>query len=296
MYDKYPKRIKMEENKNFWYNKDLFDEVPQHFIRAFLHKDYNIGMHAHEFWEINLITRGSGKQYIEKNSLSITQGDLFVLPPNVYHGYLSEGTLDAYHILINHKFLEQYEKELTAMPGFQSLFNTEPYFRQLSDESFFLHLNNTEMQIAKEELEHIELAETNALYVYQNVLTLKFLCDLSLKMNLYSQKTVHAITSQNDAVFFTLMEHIQAHLNEKITVDALANHLNMSNATFYRRFKKVFGMAPMEFILTCRISKAKNMLKKGEYSRTDIAMACGFFDLSHMNKCLAKHHNYLSSF
>ena len=70
-------------------------------IHAFVMHNYKIGMHVQEFPEINIVINGNGKHYIEENCLDVGVGDIFIIPPEVRHGYLGGEGFDVFHILIH---------------------------------------------------------------------------------------------------------------------------------------------------------------------------------------------------
>ncbi|MDB4538106.1 helix-turn-helix domain-containing protein, partial [Akkermansiaceae bacterium] len=45
-----------------------------------------------------------------------------------------------------------------------------------------------------------------------------------------------------------------------------------------RRFKKLFGIAPMQFVLRSRVNAARTILSRGSQSLGEVALECGFYD------------------
>ena len=107
----YPERLENDTEQIYFSEKEYFDGK-FNFIHTYLHTNYKYKMHSHQFYEINIIVSGEGRHYIENTSLETGVGDVFVLPPEVRHGYFSEGRLDIYHILIKKDFLVRYAEEL----------------------------------------------------------------------------------------------------------------------------------------------------------------------------------------
>ena len=64
--------------------------TPGEIIRAYYHdavlEEYT-PIHTHNFHELNIVIAGNGKHYINGSMMHITIGDLFIMPPNVSHGY-----------------------------------------------------------------------------------------------------------------------------------------------------------------------------------------------------------------
>ncbi len=79
-------------------------------------------------------------------------------------------------------------------------------------------------------------------------------------------------------------DYMENHYSESLTVEALADHLNVSRSYLYRIFKSGLGISPQRAILNFRLEKAALLVEKGGISLTEIALSCGFCDLSHFSK------------
>lgn len=96
------------------------------------------------------------------------------------------------------------------------------------------------------------------------------------------------------------INYIQEHYGESITLDKLTELANVSRATLFRYFIKLTGVTPMNYLTAFRLSKAREMLNQNDMSIADIAVACGFYDSSHLNRffsraygCTPGHHRKL---
>lgn len=70
--------------------------------------------------------------------------------------------------------------------------------------------------------------------------------------------------------------YIAENLNEKLTVQRLADESHMSTSHFSRVFKQQTGFSPYDYILITRLNKAKYLLQKTEMSVSSIAYETGF--------------------
>ena len=95
-----------------------------------------------EFPEINIVINGTGKHYIEENCLSVSVGDIFIIPPNVRHGYIGNDGFDVFHILIHQRFLDKNSADFHALESYFDLFRAEPIMRTQSKKPLHLRLND----------------------------------------------------------------------------------------------------------------------------------------------------------
>ncbi len=85
-----------------------------------------------------------------------------------------------------------------------------------------------------------------------------------------------------------VIEHLHAHLDDKITVDLMARLAHLSASHFARVFKAETGKAPMEYVQDLRLERAKKLLIAGDKSMTEIALDCGFGSPSYLSACFQK--------
>jgi len=76
-------------------------------------------------------------------------------------------------------------------------------------------------------------------------------------------------------------------LDEKLTIDRLANEVELSHFHFAKMFKVSFGESPAAFISRLRIEKVKHYLQSTR-SIADISVSTGFSQQSHMSQQFKK--------
>lgn len=79
-------------------------------------------------------------------------------------------------------------------------------------------------------------------------------------------------------------DHIDSHLGGRILVSELSAIAHRSQAHFARAFKATFGVSPHLYVLQRRVEKASHLMLVGDDSLSDIALACGLVDQSHLCK------------
>lgn len=84
------------------------------------------------------------------------------------------------------------------------------------------------------------------------------------------------------------MEHISRKYSEPLKITDLAAFAHLSVSQFERRFKAVFQLTPVQYLVKFRINKASCLLRSSNTKITDIATACGFYDHSHFIRQFTK--------
>ncbi|MEM8642276.1 MAG: helix-turn-helix domain-containing protein [Cyanobacteria bacterium P01_G01_bin.54] len=81
-----------------------------------------------------------------------------------------------------------------------------------------------------------------------------------------------------------ILDYIDAHLDQNLRLESLAQLLDMSQFHFSRLFKQSLGLSPHQYLLQQRIERAKQLLKQTDQSILDIALAAGFNSHSHLSR------------
>jgi AraC family transcriptional regulator len=81
-----------------------------------------------------------------------------------------------------------------------------------------------------------------------------------------------------------ICEHIEAHIEEKITVEALATIAGPSTPHFTRAFRHSAGLPPHTYVLRRRLERAELMLRNTQLPLPEIAAAMGFADQSRLTR------------
>src|SRR5262249_9342511 len=87
-----------------------------------------------------------------------------------------------------------------------------------------------------------------------------------------------------------ICEYIDSHLEEKISLDALAAMAGLSADHFAHAFRQSGGLPPHNYLLRRRVEAAQHMLHDTDQPLSQIALAAGFSDYSH----LARHFRQLT--
>jgi len=81
-----------------------------------------------------------------------------------------------------------------------------------------------------------------------------------------------------------MVAYIQANMRDAISVADLAKDAALSVDHFARLVKNTTGWSPLQFLLKCRVEKALELLRTGEFRVAEAAYEVGFYDQSHLDR------------
>jgi AraC-like DNA-binding protein len=81
-----------------------------------------------------------------------------------------------------------------------------------------------------------------------------------------------------------LVEYIDAHLAERITLYQLARMAGLSTGHFSRAFKQTFGVSTHSYLIRLRVERAQSVMLSTQLPLSEVALACGLSDQSHFTR------------
>ena len=288
------------DTKKVWLYDDIFPQTrPYSLIRCFHHRNYSIGFHSHDFYEINLITNGQGAHYTENDFRETEIGDVVIIPPGKNHAYHSKDNLCVFHFIIHKNFFRRYYSELNMLPAYPLLFNDN----RIGDESeidityfhigendyesmfkLFCELDSLDYNSALSESEEV-LPMYLATYA-KSIILIANICEAYRKSASFVGDKI-----KTDSAILAVVNYIHNHYAERLTLDDLCTVAYMSKSTLSKRFCKYIGQSPLSYVNYYRILVAKKLLIETDKSFSEIASEVGFFDYSHFCKIYKKYEN-----
>jgi AraC family transcriptional regulator len=80
------------------------------------------------------------------------------------------------------------------------------------------------------------------------------------------------------------LQYIEENLGAKLARRDVANCVALSESHFSRAFKQSLGSSLFAYLAVRRVERAKLMMISTQLRLTDIALACGFSDQSHLTR------------
>lgn len=85
-----------------------------------------------------------------------------------------------------------------------------------------------------------------------------------------------------------LTAHIEAHLEQSIHGEDLAQLARLSLSHFMRAFRDSFGCPPHTFLIKRRMHRAQGLMLTTSAPLNQIALECGFSDQSHLSRLFSR--------
>ncbi len=93
-----------------------------------------------------------------------------------------------------------------------------------------------------------------------------------------------ALGEEKSDMIFSLQRLLERECKENHTLEGLARKYHVSVSTLSHQFKKITGFSVFEYLLSCRIAKAKYLLSKTSMPIGQIVEECGFSDSSNFSR------------
>ncbi|MCD8084038.1 MAG: AraC family transcriptional regulator [Clostridiales bacterium] len=280
------KEIRFEEN-NLEPIKPILAGFPiSVFYTSFRSDTYHcINWHWHEGFQYCLVTEGSVDFLLPNTRYRVKTGDgIFI---NTQQVHFSKGSTDdpsAYLCLdIPPSFLYPdersriYEKYIKPVVR-----NPRPPVLLLSDHTpkgheLIRRIQNIQT-LLKEEPEYMELS------IYDQILHMwRMTFHLLSEVNPLPETTYDT----NDRLK-QILQYMQDHYAEKITLEDIARHLSVSGSECCRFFKKATGQSIFSYLKSLRVNKSMALLQGTNMSLSEIAVATGFCNQSYYTDCFRK--------
>ncbi len=230
-------------------------------------------LHSHDFYQLTYVTFGCGNVRVGNKTHTISQGNIFIIPPDINHNLFSpDSTLTTYEL----KFSITDEKLAEHMKSVGVRFYNE------NDE--IAHLIKKTVSSSK------EMDSFSKLYAECLIsqIIIQFLRIEEGKMEPASEKApTEIIRLKFDETTEKIKAFIDKNYCQKISIQNIADEFFISPSGLYKKFINVYGISPLAYINDLRINKAKILLENSSSSVTEISEALGFSSIHYFSRCFA---------
>lgn len=233
------------------------------------HSD-TISAHWHEHIEMLYIISGSGDFFCNSKNFRASAGETVIFNGNVLHSMKSEKELEYICIIINPIFFKNVNFE-------NIILNSKIPADSVIKECFFNIFSEWENREAYFDMRIMGHAYTLAAHLAKNY-TNAHLSPSEYEELISRMKKTNRIT-----------DYVHKHYGETISTSHLAKIFYLSEGYLCHIFKEATGKTLIQYINAFRAEKAAILLKKTNENVSDIAMKCGFENVTYFNRIFKKH-------
>lgn len=240
--------------------------------------------HAHEEYELHLITATRGKAFVGDYIGDFKAGDLFMTGPNLPHNWITDKVWSdpapTRDMLVQFSH-ESVEKLAEGFPEFSQVLQ----LLQLAQSGIvFEGFNATFARGHMESIRDNKGAERILAFV-------RFLVRLNEhaeKKTLSATKLIQPEGGSKQARIAEVFDYVVKNFSEGMSVGQAAEMAGMTEITFSRNFQAVTGHSFIEFLNRIRIGEACGMLYASDEQIINISQMAGFKNLANFNRHFLK--------
>ncbi|MDF2541373.1 MAG: transcriptional regulator, AraC family [Herbinix sp.] len=244
------------------------------------HPRYQMPYHWHPEYEIIRILSGTFHLTLDSQSFVVKQGDILFLQDGVLHGGIPEQCI--YECLVFDPKLFLKENHICA----------KLTKRLIEREIGILQHLPQDREILRDTVDHLFHTMSDQKFGYEYLIQgyLYQLLGIVLQEYLFEEKTTAAPSSyQHVLQFKKVLSYIEMNFTEHITLETMAKIAGMNAKYFCRFFKAMSYRTPIDYLNYYRIERACEQLSVARESMTEVALNCGFNDISYFIKTFRKY-------
>jgi len=263
----------------------VFEKVPQGARESFVCEelraaDFGTPFHVHPEYELTLVLRAQGYRVVGDNITELEPGDLVLLGPYLPHVFQQNADGRARDPV--HAIVVQFREEFLG-PGFFDRPETERVRKLLRRAALGLQVQGRSRATVADRVQ--ALATTSGLG--RVIALLEILDELAATDELAplaSPGYVPHFDGDDEARVSRVCQILNERLAEPVSRPELARAVHMSEGAFSRFFRTRTGKTLPAFLNELRVGRACRLLADRDASITDIALGCGYGNLSNFNR------------
>lgn len=224
----------------------------------------------HDCWELTYVDKGSLYNVVgETQEYLLRQGELMLFAPGQRHRQYADEHVSVCYMTVTFD-MQLGETELLSDTVFQSDYEIKRLLEKIMQEK-----------------------ETQRIYSYDLILC--YLKEILIRL-LRAQRLEHIIHKTDTEIKHTIesdiivdvMQYVKKHLDKKLTVSEIAKMIPVSSSYLSTLFRKNTGKHLVEYISAEKMKRAKEYIREGKYTFTQISEMLGFNSIHYFSKLFKK--------
>lgn len=235
------------------------------------HPRYEMPLHWHLECELILILQGSFSLSLDGENIELSAGESAYIPSGAIHGGCPHGCIYECVVFDTERF---FQDSIVCRERFNAFFNSDVHvqsrFAKDSDVGQLIDRLFTEMETEQPGYEFIT---TGLLWQFMGQVLQQHLYSAPSSENMHLAR--HAAQIKN------ALGRICKDYAKSLTLEELSAEADMAPKYFCRVFRQVTGRTPIDYLNYYRVEYAAELLCASQENVTEIALSCGFNDLSY---------------
>ncbi|MDH2925796.1 helix-turn-helix domain-containing protein [Lonepinella koalarum] len=230
----------------------------------------NYPEHTHDFNELVLVTKGSGRHILNGYPHELHQGMVLYINADDHHLYENVDNLHLTNILLKPKNDFKFIHNVDAI--LQDLAPNQSQYKMVKHQV----LSNINQQIAL-----LQQDPLNALQQESSFLQILNL----VQQNQYCVNVNQDSRGGRDENLYQLLRYLSFNFKQEINWQQLSQDFQLPLRSLQRMVKEKLGITPQQYVNKLRLSYAYYQLKFSEKAIIDIALESGYSDSSYFASC-----------
>lgn len=232
-------------------------------------------LHWHDHFEIIIMEKGNAVFHIDSQPYKVGKGDVLIVPSGGLHvGYsITEEQISYTSIVFHASLFNEWAgdplHEQCIVPYLDNVYQFPVKISpQDAENSGYACLLEGIMAEFRSKQPAYQLVIKNKLHLLFTLLSRRYL------PHSRASKPKERF-SFNRERFKPLLEHLESHFADKMTIDAAAKTVNLNPYHFCKTFKKLTGRTFIEYVNVCRMDEAERLLRESGLTVTEISGLVG---------------------
>lgn len=250
--------------------------------------DWNWQNVSSPFTRIFLVAQGSAQLCLPGQTIQLRPGRMYLVPAHTVHSYRCDGPLTLYYLHIYQSF--KNEADVFEYYDFPCEVPASQHDVQLLDAMIAQHpeakLPQSDPRSYDNQCVFTSWVQRYSQWPLHDKMWMRG-CLLMLFSRFLEAATQKPWT--HDERMRGIVDHIQSHLCEDISIDTLSSLCCISRAYLIRLFKKHLGLSPLHYINQRRVERAQLLLMTSEMTVKQIAYSLGYNDHGYFIRLFRKY-------
>lgn len=261
----------------YWNQPNTIAKYDQLTVKHIRKDHFSMDDHFHSWYEITYLVDGVRHFFIRDTKYTLQKGDLvFIAPTDIHRSFdANPSEYEKIELYFDPKWIVRSED---IAPDFDVVY---PFLQE-----------NRILRLAAREQEYVETLLFKMIYELKQR-PIGFTHELTMlltQMLMFTTRQCHLPTHQQPRTppvsdnITNMIRYINANFTEKLYLEDLAAKFHFNPSYLSYRFKEVTGISFIEYLNSVRVKEAQRMLANSGSPVTDIALQCGFSNLTHFGR------------